>query len=560
MELVEGGELFDYLVSRGRLPEVEALRFFQQIIGGLAYCHSHLVCHRDLKPENLLLNPEHNQVKIADFGMANLQIQGRLLQTSCGSPHYASPEVIRGVEYDGALADIWSCGVILYALLTGGLPFDDPDIKKLLAKVKTGVYVIPGRDVCSAQCQDLLARMLTVDPAHRIQMKDILRHPFFLSRTPSPLSVFPSSINNHAWTEPIGPDVVDKELIRQLVILGWGTPAQIEERLASDQACQDKAFYVLLQQRQRSAKLFRESSRTTLPRVGGSSRASSFAALPMPEQRPAAEPQPIPQEHQAVVAAPGPSANKLAQRQQALRIAIPPPEERTGYSQPRDPWEGTTPRFHRPIKKSASILASETSNASLASPKRSWFANLFFGTSNTSNNSKQSAYASDFRFTTSPSASSTSDAESSVSDYSTASESFFDLRAEVLAPSNLEKTRILPGAGMTPEKISSDIEQVLRERGATFEHVTQIGSWLCTVAEPLSTRSSYDGNGDARMQDASSVGPSVPAFVVQLIRGSVAPQSGALPSYIGSAAGEEETERLVVEVSPRNGGFMLDSP
>jgi len=104
MEHVQGGELFDYLVKRTRLPEAEALVFFQQIISGLDFCHQHLISHRDLKPENLLLDANNN-VKIADFGMAAIQQGGMLLETSCGSPHYASPEIIRGEKYNGTLPD-----------------------------------------------------------------------------------------------------------------------------------------------------------------------------------------------------------------------------------------------------------------------------------------------------------------------------------------------------------------------------------------------------------------------------------------------------------------------
>ena len=104
MEHVEGGELFDYLVKRTRLPEQEALVFFQQIISGIDFCHQHFISHRDLKPENLLLDGQNN-VKIADFGMAALQQGGSLLETSCGSPHYASPEIIRGEKYNGMWSD-----------------------------------------------------------------------------------------------------------------------------------------------------------------------------------------------------------------------------------------------------------------------------------------------------------------------------------------------------------------------------------------------------------------------------------------------------------------------
>jgi 5'-AMP-activated protein kinase catalytic alpha subunit len=124
IEYVSGGELFDYIVQKGRLPEPEARHFFQQIIAGIENCHFHDIVHRDLKPENLLLDEEHN-VKIADFGLSNCLDDGRFLHTSCGSPNYAAPEVISGNLYAGPEVDVWSCGVILYAFLCGSLPFDD---------------------------------------------------------------------------------------------------------------------------------------------------------------------------------------------------------------------------------------------------------------------------------------------------------------------------------------------------------------------------------------------------------------------------------------------------
>ena len=130
LEYIEGGELFEYLVKKRVLEEDEALRFFQHIIAGLDYCHKHfiwyarfeIICteqisHRDLKPENLLLD-KTGKLKIADFGMASFSRPQELQATSCGSPHYAAPEVIRGDKYVGAQADVWSAGVILYALLT----------------------------------------------------------------------------------------------------------------------------------------------------------------------------------------------------------------------------------------------------------------------------------------------------------------------------------------------------------------------------------------------------------------------------------------------------------
>lgn len=137
MEYVSGGELFDYIVKNGKLQEHEARRFFQQIISGVDYCHRHMIVHRDLKPENLLLD-QNRHVKIADFGLSNMMLDGEFLRTSCGSPNYAAPEVISGKLYAGPEVDIWSCGVILYALLCGTLPFDDEHVPTLFRKIKSG--------------------------------------------------------------------------------------------------------------------------------------------------------------------------------------------------------------------------------------------------------------------------------------------------------------------------------------------------------------------------------------------------------------------------------------
>lgn len=165
MEYVPRGELFDYLVERGRLPVAEALNYFQQIISAVDYCHRFNIAHRDLKPENLLLDKDKN-IKVADFGMAAWEGGDSMLRTSCGSPHYASPEVVAGEAYHGSVSDIWSCGVILFALLAGRLPFDDDNVRILLDKVRAGRYVMPSDIDLSAK--DLIRRMLEKDVKKRI--------------------------------------------------------------------------------------------------------------------------------------------------------------------------------------------------------------------------------------------------------------------------------------------------------------------------------------------------------------------------------------------------------
>ena len=141
LEYAEQGELFDYLVSNRSIPEEQAMEFFRQIILAIEYLHDHGICHRDLKPENILLD-SNGRIKIADFGFARW-VKSNIADTACGSPHYAAPEVISGRPYDGRKADVWSCGVILFALVAGYLPFDDASIRALLHKVKRGAYQMP---------------------------------------------------------------------------------------------------------------------------------------------------------------------------------------------------------------------------------------------------------------------------------------------------------------------------------------------------------------------------------------------------------------------------------
>lgn len=176
MELSPNGELFDYIVSQKRVKEVEACRFYQQIIDGIEYMHKLNIVHRDLKPENLLLDDKMN-IKIIDFGLSNLYEPGKLLKTACGSPCYAAPEMIAGKRYKGLKVDIWSSGVILFALLCGYLPFDDNDTQQLYRKIMKGDYQIPS--FVSSKARDLLKRVLNTDPKSRYNIKQIKSHPWF---------------------------------------------------------------------------------------------------------------------------------------------------------------------------------------------------------------------------------------------------------------------------------------------------------------------------------------------------------------------------------------------
>ncbi|EER00840.1 Carbon catabolite derepressing protein kinase, putative [Perkinsus marinus ATCC 50983] len=177
MEYAPGGELFDYIVDNQRVNEDEACKFFRQIICGVEKIHELGVVHRDLKPENLLLDEEKN-IKIVDFGLSNTFDSGQLLKTACGSPCYAAPEMIAGKNYIPHLCDIWSCGVILFALVCGYLPFEDQNTAQLYKKIMSGHYQTPG--YITSNVKSLIRGLLVTNPDKRMTVSDIRRHPWFL--------------------------------------------------------------------------------------------------------------------------------------------------------------------------------------------------------------------------------------------------------------------------------------------------------------------------------------------------------------------------------------------
>ncbi|XP_037606724.1 MAP/microtubule affinity-regulating kinase 3-like isoform X1 [Sebastes umbrosus] len=172
MEYASGGEVFDYLVAHGRMKEKEARSKFRQIVSAVQYCHQRHIVHRDLKAENLLLDSDMN-IKIADFGFSNEFTVGGKLDTFCGSPPYAAPELFQGKKYDGPEVDVWSLGVILYTLVSGSLPFDGQNLKELRERVLRGKYRIPF--YMSTDCESLLKRFLVLNPGKRGTLEQIMR-------------------------------------------------------------------------------------------------------------------------------------------------------------------------------------------------------------------------------------------------------------------------------------------------------------------------------------------------------------------------------------------------
>ncbi|KAG6031835.1 Protein kinase [Claviceps citrina] len=253
------GELFDYIVQNGRMKEAEARRFFQQMLCAVEYCHRHKIVHRDLKPENLLLD-DNLDVKIADFGLSNIMTDGNFLKTSCGSPNYAAPEVIGGKLYAGPEVDVWSCGIILYVLLVGRLPFDDEHIPSLFAKIARGTYSIP--QWMPSGAANLIKRMLVVNPVQRATIEEIRQDPWFLTDLPAylqpPVEEFLNTgvdPNKAIEKRDIAPNAsvqVQEKLHNEVTekiskTMGYGK-TDVEEALKSDEPSAIKDAYMIVRE------------------------------------------------------------------------------------------------------------------------------------------------------------------------------------------------------------------------------------------------------------------------------------------------------------------------
>ncbi|RLU19255.1 hypothetical protein DMN91_007812 [Ooceraea biroi] len=233
MEYASGGEVFDYLVLHGRMKEKEARAKFRQIVSAVQYCHQKKIIHRDLKAENLLLDSEMN-IKIADFGFSNEFTPGNKLDTFCGSPPYAAPELFQGKKYDGPEVDVWSLGVILYTLVSGSLPFDGSTLRELRERVLRGKYRIPF--YMSTDCENLLKKFLVLNPTKRASLENIMKDKW--------MNMGYEDDELKPYLEP-EPDYRDHKRIEALASLGY-TRSEIEDSLG--QAKYDDVFatYLLL--------------------------------------------------------------------------------------------------------------------------------------------------------------------------------------------------------------------------------------------------------------------------------------------------------------------------
>ncbi|XP_069500771.1 MAP/microtubule affinity-regulating kinase 4 isoform X2 [Ambystoma mexicanum] len=233
MEYASGGEVFDYLVSHGRMKEKEARAKFRQIVSAVHYCHQKNIVHRDLKAENLLLDADAN-IKIADFGFSNEFTLGSKLDTFCGSPPYAAPELFQGKKYDGPEVDIWSLGVILYTLVSGSLPFDGQNLKELRERVLRGKYRVPF--YMSTDCENILRRFLVLNPTKRCTLEQIMKDKW--------INVGYEGDDLKPYKEP-EEDFGDTKRIEVMVGMGY-TRDEIKDALNTQKYNEVTATYLLL--------------------------------------------------------------------------------------------------------------------------------------------------------------------------------------------------------------------------------------------------------------------------------------------------------------------------
>ncbi|KAL2818972.1 hypothetical protein BDW59DRAFT_125908 [Aspergillus cavernicola] len=220
-ELVNGGQMLDYIISHGKLKEKQARKFARQIASALDYCHRNSIVHRDLKIENILIS-KTGDIKIIDFGLSNLFSPRSVLKTFCGSLYFAAPELLQARQYTGPEVDVWSFGIVLYVLVCGKVPFDDQSMPKLHAKIKQGVFEYPPG--LTAECRHIISRMLVTDPKQRASLAEIMSHPWMTKG-------FGGAPDNHLPAREPLQLPLDPEVLEKMTGFDFGSPDYIAAQL-----------------------------------------------------------------------------------------------------------------------------------------------------------------------------------------------------------------------------------------------------------------------------------------------------------------------------------------
>lgn len=267
MEYACGGELFDYIVARSRLKEQQACIFFQQLLSGIEYLQRVGVVHRDLKPENLLLD-ENKNLKIVDFGLSNLYRSEETLKTACGSPCYAAPEMIAGKRYHGSRVDVWSCGVVLFAMLCGYLPFEDANTSILYKKILGGDYKCAAW--VSPEAQDLLRRILNTNPESRYTVDQIRSHAWYMK-------FFNKALVNYPHGETLK---IDENILRKVELLGLSTEVTKESLAKNKHNKFTSTYFLLLKKGKNEEEIENLNSKIANPQPPANPRGDSHSINP----------------------------------------------------------------------------------------------------------------------------------------------------------------------------------------------------------------------------------------------------------------------------------------
>lgn len=315
MEYVEGADLFERIVGHAdkRYGEAEGRAIFSQLAEAIEYCHRHRVIHRDLKPENVMVCLD-GSIKLIDFGFANMYHPRGYLETNCGSPLYAAPEIVQGVRYVGPEVDVWSLGVILFAILTGTLPFEDEQLKGLYAKICAGAYTIPS--FLSAGARDLIRKMLCVDPLKRLTIEQVASHPWVHHLS------LPPRVPLHPRPIPVAHP--NEQVLQMMVSFGFGNVDETRFIVATDPDDPATSIYHLLEERQeREATLVTDNLITCAPLVSPMTPPATPAKLFSP-----------------VKVAPSvmPTVSRRGDPPSPLSFPVTPPEATSG-----SPWTSTGP-------------------------------------------------------------------------------------------------------------------------------------------------------------------------------------------------------------------------
>ncbi|RAH48214.1 putative serine/threonine protein kinase Kin1 [Aspergillus brunneoviolaceus CBS 621.78] len=250
-ELVNGGQMLDYIISHGKLKEKQARKFARQIASALDYCHRNSIVHRDLKIENILIS-KTGDIKIIDFGLSNLFSPRSQLKTFCGSLYFAAPELLQARQYTGPEVDVWSFGIVLYVLVCGKVPFDDQSMPKLHAKIKQGVFEYPPG--LTAECRHIISRMLVTDPKQRASLTEIMNHPWMNKG-------FNGAPENYLpYREPITLPL-DPEVIEKMTGFDFGPPDYITAQLTKVIESEDYQHAVKVSAREQPAPSYTEKKR-----------------------------------------------------------------------------------------------------------------------------------------------------------------------------------------------------------------------------------------------------------------------------------------------------------